>query len=368
MDFGEDREEAAHFGDVALSFTEYYHSTNNEITRRENAFKMLGMDRLRVSNISSRFPILRECAKQNQLLFDRIVQPFTQNVRDRLKVLQKERRGATLFSSFSNASKIRSTLHQIVREWSEEGAAERNQCFQPILEQLMIHVKLGGKVALPGCGLGRLVAEVASKGYEAQGSEFSYQMLLTGDFIMNQLNQKDEVSIYPWIDQPSNTREFSDHIRKVLFPDIPCFELVKDIPKNYLSICAGEFVHIYSTEENKGKWDAVIFCFFLDTAPSLCDYFRLIRNMLKPGGVLIHFGPLQWHFQPEHGGPQKGENDIRFFQSFEWTYADVKILLQSFGFKIVYEKQFSNCSYAANRFSMLKNLYDCELFVAVVSE
>ena len=41
------------------------------------------------------------------------------------------------------------------------------------------------RVLLPGAGLGRLALEIASKGYSAQGNEFSYQMLFASNFILN---------------------------------------------------------------------------------------------------------------------------------------------------------------------------------------
>jgi N2227-like protein len=35
-----------------------------------------------------------------------------------------------------SCSKVRSTLHQLVRDWSAEGADERAQCYAPILAEL----------------------------------------------------------------------------------------------------------------------------------------------------------------------------------------------------------------------------------------
>jgi len=38
-------------------------------------------------------------------------------------------------------------------------------------------------------------------------------------------------------------------------------------------------------------WDAVLSCFFLDTAHNVIQYIRAIYRMLKPGGYLINIGP-----------------------------------------------------------------------------
>ena len=42
------------------------------------------------------------------------------------------------------------------------------------------------KVLCPGAGLGRLVLEIAGRGYAAQGNEFSYFMLLASNYLLNQ--------------------------------------------------------------------------------------------------------------------------------------------------------------------------------------
>lgn len=42
----------------------------------------------------------------------------------------------TFYTEARNQSKMRSTLRQLVREWSEEGKYEREESFSPILEIL----------------------------------------------------------------------------------------------------------------------------------------------------------------------------------------------------------------------------------------
>jgi carnosine N-methyltransferase len=36
----------------------------------------------------------------------------------------------------ADMDKVRSTLKQFVREWSYEGRAERNACFQPLIDEI----------------------------------------------------------------------------------------------------------------------------------------------------------------------------------------------------------------------------------------
>ena len=66
--------------------------------------------------------------------------------------------------------KVRSTLRSFVRDWSVEGALEREKCYNPCLEALERHYEGKGKkreeveVLVPGCGLGRLAMEIAARG------------------------------------------------------------------------------------------------------------------------------------------------------------------------------------------------------------
>ena len=39
-----------------------------------------------------------------------------------------------------------------------------------------------------------------------------------------------------------------------------------------------------------GSWDAVVTCFFIDTAHNIVEYLEIIYKVLKPGGVWINLG------------------------------------------------------------------------------
>jgi carnosine N-methyltransferase len=59
----------------------------------------------------------------------------------------------------------------------------------------------------------------------------------------------------------------ADQNRSVLVPDmLPCQQPIK--PGN-LSMCAGDFVEVYGHPDQRGAWDAVVTCFFIDTAHNI---------------------------------------------------------------------------------------------------
>ena len=61
-------------------------------------------------------------------------------------------------------------------------------------------------------------------------------------------------------------------------------------------MAAGEFIDSYNNKENKRKFDCIITCFFLDTANNIFMYIETIKNLLKPNGIWINYGPLLFHY------------------------------------------------------------------------
>ena len=92
---------------------------------------------------------------------------------------------------------------------------------------------------------------------------------------------------------------------------------------------AGEFVEVYGQDQS--RWDAVLACFFLDTAPNIMEYLEIIYAMLRPGGFLINFGPLLYHWQDAGSGDGM---DSRYGQSVELSYQEIRHVMQTIGFVI----------------------------------
>lgn len=98
---------------------------------------------------------------------------------------------------------------------------------------------------LPGAGLGRLCVEVAAAGFEAQGNEFSYFMLLTAAFLLNSTGAAEQWTVHPWVHLTCNNVTNEDQLRGVTVPDVLPSSIT---PPGMLSMCAGDFV----VSERKG--------------------------------------------------------------------------------------------------------------------
>ncbi|KAI6100907.1 N2227-domain-containing protein [Pisolithus croceorrhizus] len=257
--------------------------------------------------------------------------------------------------------KLRSTIKLFVRDWSRDGKTERDLCYEPMKKALEEHFE--GKdrstlrVLVPGAGLGRLAYDVARLGFACQGNEFSHYMLLASYLILNRTQSIDEHTIYPYIHSFSNVLSRETLLKAVTIPDV----LPSDLPPgSNFSLVAGDFEEIYGaedTDENEpqaGKWDAILTCFFIDTAKNIVNYLRVLHRILAPGGVWINLGPLLWHF----------ENNEHEYPSIELDLSEVKELARMIGFKL-YDERTIDTSYSSNDQSMLGYVYHAAFWKAV---
>ncbi|XP_022936053.1 carnosine N-methyltransferase-like isoform X2 [Cucurbita moschata] len=249
-----------------------------------------------------------------------------------------------------DVDKVRCIIRNIVRDWATEGQKERDQCYKPILEEL--HSLFPDRknesppaCLVPGAGLGRLALEISCLGFISQGNEFSYYMMICSSFILNHTQKVGEWTIYPWIHSNSNSLSDSDQLRPVSIPDI--HPASAGITEGF-SMCGGDFVEVYSDPSQVGLWDAVVTCFFIDTAHNIIEYIEVISRILKDGGVWINLGPLLYHFADMYG--QEDE------MSIEPSLEDVKRIILHYGF--VFEKERTvETTYTTNPKSMMQNRY-----------
>ncbi|KAI9064760.1 N2227-domain-containing protein [Trametes sanguinea] len=123
--------------------------------------------------------------------------------------------------------KLRSTLKQLVRDWSEEGKAERDVCYEPMKEALLQHFsdipeeeRRNFRVLVPGAGLGRLAWDVAKLGFACQGNEFSHYMLLASFYMLNRTDEVHQHTIYPYVHSFSNIVNNEGLLRPIKIPDV----------------------------------------------------------------------------------------------------------------------------------------------------
>ncbi|KAK6524725.1 hypothetical protein TWF281_011626 [Arthrobotrys megalospora] len=255
----------------------------------------------------------------------------------------------------ADLDKTRSTLKQFLRDWSEEGAVERELTYGPILlgvERLFADISphCDVRILVPGAGLGRLAFELARRGYCTEGNEFSFHQLIASNFILNHTSNTHEFTVYPFCHGFSHHRSHAYHLRPITVPDVhPATELNEWLefttpegghrrpavyrykPSQYFSMSAGEFVASYNTPEAKETFDCVATCFFIDTARNFLDYLETIRNVLREGGAWINHGPLLWHYEgsdatetKDQEGTRRRGGDLRGFDQVQASVEDAE--------------------------------------------
>lgn len=284
----------------------------------------------------------------------------------------------------ADIDKARSTIRQFYRDWTADGAAEREVSYGPVMkamkeEKARISERNGErlKVLVPGAGLGRLVFDLCLNGYESEGNEISYHQLLASSYILNECEEAGKHTIYPWVHTFSNHLTRENHLRSYPVPDIhPATTLANASGVGSMSMCAADFLCLYGDDEHKHSYDAVACVFFLDTAPNLIRYLEVIHHCLRPGGVLINMGPLLWHFENNapgnHGHDDDGDGEHDYSNSsgiadpgsFELSNDEVIALIQKLGFKLERMETGITAPYIQDRESMLQTVYKASAWVA----
>ncbi|XP_061222019.1 carnosine N-methyltransferase isoform X1 [Neopsephotus bourkii] len=347
----EERLEREHFRRIINAFRYYGTNMHERVNRTERQFKSLPANQQ--SLLPQYLPHLdkiRKCIDHNQEILQTIVKDCTHIFEN--KEYGEDGRGKITPASTFDMDKLKSTLKQFVRDWSEEGKPERESCYQPIISEIVKNFPKERwdfskvNILVPGAGLGRLAWEIAKLGYACQGNEWSLFMLFSSNFVLNRCSEINSCKLYPWIHQFSNNRRSADQIRPIYFPDVDPHSLP---PGSNFSMTAGDFQEIYS---ECNTWDCIATCFFIDTAHNVIDYIDTIWKILKPGGIWINVGPLLYHF--ENLG-----NEL----SIELSYEDIRTVILKYGFHIEVEEESVLSTYTVNELSMMKYYYECVLFV-----
>ncbi|KAM6965338.1 carnosine N-methyltransferase [Aplochiton taeniatus] len=347
------RLERQHFWKVIDAFRYYRVHVQERVKRAERQFRSLPQHhQLLLPEVLPNLERINCCVDHNQEVLQAIVLNCV-NMFENMEYGEEDDLRKVRPSSTFDMDKLKSTIKQFVRDWSEVGKAERDSCYQPLIQEIErlfpsnLYDVSKVSVLVPGAGLGRLAWEIAKLGYACQGNEWSFFMLFSSNFILNRCETVNSLTLYPWIHQFSNNKRSADQTRPITFPDVN----PQSLPSSSdFSMVAGDFQEIYTETDS---WDCVVTCFFIDTAHNVIDYVETIWNILKPGGVWINLGPLLYHFE-------NMANEL----SIELSYEDIRAAIMKYGFQLEVERESVQTTYTENDRSMLRYVYDCVFFVA----
>ena len=179
----EDAEESNHWRDVMRTLLLYSDFVADDLHRRqEHLNRVKDSWAKRLPDVTfTKLEGIEHASHANQQFLDEIVDFQSDG--------QSPHPHVGLKIGYAQQHRNQAILHSFYREWSEEGASERAQSFGPLIEELQRLLPVSEsnayqqRVLVPGSGLGRLPLEIASKGYQSQGNEFSAFMAMASNFV-----------------------------------------------------------------------------------------------------------------------------------------------------------------------------------------
>ena len=157
-------------------------------------------------------------------------------------------------------------------------------------------------ILVPGAALGRLAHEIAVRGFNVEANDCSLEMAAVANRL---LQGKAYGRFHPYImdyfvNEINNDRRYEE----LIFPDCEYISWLlsynqkqtsSNSDRGDLSYTIGDFVEVYTAPERNHTFHGIVTCFFIDTATNLFQYLKTIQHLLRPNGIWINVGPVQWH-------------------------------------------------------------------------
>jgi SAM-dependent methyltransferase len=239
----------------------------------------------------------------------------------------------------------------VAREWGEEPniGADREVVHFRVLQAVREYACASARILVPGSSCGRLLYELAVDGHSPLGVEFDALRLLATSF-MFQTSSLEETIIRPLVLETCNRLYALDNVGDVFIPEI----LIDPVVLARISINGNEFMEAASGMLDD-DFDVVVTTYFLDTITDTTKYVDEISRVLKPGGVWINFGPLNYHYACERSAPQTARKEL--------SLEELDNLISANGFRQLREPEIVHTTYMGNMTSMMRTKFGCRFCV-----
>ncbi|CAE7293538.1 CARNMT1 [Symbiodinium natans] len=205
--------------------------------------------------------------------------------------------GVDTLPSSSYGSMASVFLH-LMRDWSQKCEHVVQNQYVPAVRELKALLPEGGQVLLPGAGLGRLALMMASEGFQVEANDASRLFLTFADYLLNRA-PADGRQLFPlahvFTENFGHAQQYVDMIVPSVRPEALAALAKSPEGRAPLVLVPGDFLKTYE-EGGPGhrKFDALLTCFFIDTAADPAKLFQVMDGLLNEGGVWVNIGPLNW--------------------------------------------------------------------------
>eukprot|EP00929_Paragymnodinium_shiwhaense_P120826 TRINITY_DN92896_c0_g1_i1.p1 TRINITY_DN92896_c0_g1~~TRINITY_DN92896_c0_g1_i1.p1 ORF type:complete len:431 (-),score=102.77 TRINITY_DN92896_c0_g1_i1:50-1192(-) len=269
----------------------------------------------------------------------------------------------------SSYGSMASVFLHLLRDWS--GLCEHvvKGTYEPAVQQLLKALPPGQNgrkpsVLVPGCGLGRLALEIAKEGYDVEANDASRIFLTVADWVLNR-PPAEAAPLFPLAHVFSENFGHAQQYVQVRVPEPRSEDVAMgggssakgggygaaSGERATIRMVPGDFAKTYAAgRAGHRKFDAIVSCFFIDTAENVAELFTIMNELLAEGGVWVNVGPLNWR------------KEARLKLTFEEI---VDIWQQKFGFEFVHQDQLDVDYHMPRLQKMYTESYNCAMTVAI---
>lgn len=242
---------------------------------------------------------------------------------------------------------IASVLLHVFRDWSDSCEHVFTSTYGPAVQELKKLLPNGGEVLLPGAGLGRLALSLAAEGYRVEANDASRLFLTVADYLLNRAPSQ-SMPVYPLAHVFSENWSYEEQYKNILVPSpTPASILGSNSP---ITLVPGEFVPGYrSGGPNHRRFDALVTCFFIDTASDIAELFEVMDGLLAEGGVWVNVGPLNWRKEAR----------------LKLCWAEIVDVWQRLGYEFLTQERVDTDYHMSRGLKMYTESYHCALTAAV---
>ncbi|KAK7039000.1 hypothetical protein VNI00_010392 [Paramarasmius palmivorus] len=270
------------------SYRRYRQLSNDQLSRMRNSYASIGRTHKRIGydiGYPAKLNRLQETTEVNARVTDAIAR-------------LAEREFGHLNDQWlpeidsGSISRVREALKHFVRDWSADGAEERDRIIQPILNVLRLvdaDERAGKRVLVPGAGLGRLAWEISQLGFDTTANELSFFMNLAFRFLLAPETTKspEQHVLHPFGYWFSHQRSNDALFRSIRFPDV-----VPRLDEN-LHLSEGDFL------ASSGQYDYIVTLFFIYTSLNILSTCQPSRRYVLYFDQVVNLVPLLWCFSSQ---------------------------------------------------------------------
>eukprot|EP00927_Polykrikos_kofoidii_P074705 TRINITY_DN70731_c0_g1_i1.p1 TRINITY_DN70731_c0_g1~~TRINITY_DN70731_c0_g1_i1.p1 ORF type:complete len:396 (-),score=46.51 TRINITY_DN70731_c0_g1_i1:95-1282(-) len=277
----------------------------------------------------------------------------------------------------SSYGTLASVFLHLLRDWSAMCEHVKTSTYEPAIKELrqllpprqgLSQAGVGPEVLLPGAGLGRLALELAAEGYRVEANDASRLFLTFADYLLNRPPDT-AMPIFPLAHLFSENFAHEPQYAEVRVPsprpgDVASARSsdarnagVANCPideschsRTPITLVAGDFVKTYGAGcVGHRRFDAIVTCFFIDTAVDIVELVKVMDSLLEEGGVWVNVGPLNW----------RKETRLKL------CWEEVVQVWEGLGYHFVTQQRIDSDYHLPRGLKMYTEAYNCSLTAAV---